>query len=229
MDIQILQLLAGARAARGLTVIIDVFRAFSLECYLFDAGVERIYAVGAEQTARDLKAAHPDYVLAGERKGIILPGFDCGNSPSQNRKLPLRGRTVVHTTSAGTQGLVNAAGADEIVTGSLVNAAAIARYIRQKQPARVSLVCMGLRTLSEAAEDTLCARYIKSLLEGAPLDMPREVALLRQDETSRRFFDPAWQDVFPREDWYLCTAWDKFDFVLQVRQLKPDIFEVTKH
>jgi 2-phosphosulfolactate phosphatase len=229
MDIQILQLLAGARAARGLTVIIDVFRAFSLECYLFDAGVERIYAVGAEQTARDLKAAHPDYVLAGERKGIILPGFDCGNSPSQNRKLPLRGRTVVHTTSAGTQGLVNAAGADEIVTGSLVNAAAIARYIRQKQPEQVSLVCMGLRTLSEAAEDTLCARYIKSLLEGAPLDMPREVELLRQDETSRRFFDPAWQDVFPQEDWYLCTEWDKFDFVLQVRQLEPDIFEVTKH
>ena len=32
MEIQILELIEGARAARGLTVIIDVFRAFTLEC-----------------------------------------------------------------------------------------------------------------------------------------------------------------------------------------------------
>ena len=41
MEIRILHLLEGARAARGLTVIIDVFRAFSLECYLYDMGVRK--------------------------------------------------------------------------------------------------------------------------------------------------------------------------------------------
>ena len=36
MKIQILQMIEGARKARGLTVVIDVFRAFSLECYLME-------------------------------------------------------------------------------------------------------------------------------------------------------------------------------------------------
>ena len=36
MKINILHLIEGAKKAEGLTVIIDVFRAFSLECYLYD-------------------------------------------------------------------------------------------------------------------------------------------------------------------------------------------------
>ena len=35
MEIRILELIEGAKKAEGLTVIIDVFRAFSLECYLY--------------------------------------------------------------------------------------------------------------------------------------------------------------------------------------------------
>ena len=46
MNIQILQLIEGAKAARGLTVIIDVFRAFSVEAYLFAQGAEMIIPVG---------------------------------------------------------------------------------------------------------------------------------------------------------------------------------------
>ena len=44
MDIQILELIEGARKAEGLTVVIDVFRAFSLECYLADQGAEEMKA-----------------------------------------------------------------------------------------------------------------------------------------------------------------------------------------
>lgn len=39
MDIQILHLTEGAKLARGITVIIDVFRAFSVEAYLFEREV----------------------------------------------------------------------------------------------------------------------------------------------------------------------------------------------
>ena len=55
MEIRILQLIEGARAARGLTVIIDVFRAFSLEAYLFQRGVKTIFPVGSIETAYALK------------------------------------------------------------------------------------------------------------------------------------------------------------------------------
>ena len=46
--------------------------------------------------------------------GAILPGFDFGNSPSQTRGAEFRGKPLLHTTSAGTQGLAAAAGAAEI-------------------------------------------------------------------------------------------------------------------
>ena len=44
MNIQILHLLDGAKAATGLTVIIDVFRAFSFECYLIHQILIGLYA-----------------------------------------------------------------------------------------------------------------------------------------------------------------------------------------
>lgn len=48
--------------------------------------------VGAEQTARDLKMRYPEAVLIGERHGVILPGFEYGNSPSQTEAAELEGK-----------------------------------------------------------------------------------------------------------------------------------------
>ena len=171
MNIQILEMIEGARQAKGLTAIIDVFRAFSLECYLMAKHPAQLCPVGAKETAYAWKENHPEAVLIGERHGVILPGFQYGNSPSQTADADLEGKTLIHTTSAGTQGIVNAAGAEEIITGSLVNAAAIARYIQKVQPDQVSLVAMGLEGKASAPEDVLCARYIKSLVERTSLDM----------------------------------------------------------
>ncbi len=228
MKVELLQMIDGAKQAKGLTVIIDVFRAFSLECYLMAAGAERLLPVGATETAYALKEQHPDYVLVGERHGVILPGFDFGNSPTQTEGVDFGGRTLVHTTSAGTQGIVNASGADEILTGSLVNARAIARYIQKKGYEHVSLVCMGVEGKCEAPEDTLCGRYIRSILEGQELDMEAELAKLREEPEAVKFFKPENQNVYPEGDYWRSTAVDKFDFVLKVEQLEKDVFEVHR-
>ena len=55
MNIQILQLVEGAKNARGLTVVIDVFRAFSVEAYLFAQGVDKILPIGDAELAYRLK------------------------------------------------------------------------------------------------------------------------------------------------------------------------------
>ena len=212
MNVQILQLIDGAKAARGLTVVIDVFRAFSLEAYLLAAGAERVIPVGEVDAARALKARDPSLILAGERHGAILPGFDVGNSPSQLLGVDVTGRRVIHTTSAGTQGIANAIHADEILGGSLVNARATAAYIKKSGAEEVSLVCMGLEALAPTEEDTLCAEYIKSLLEDRPLDL--------QHTSGAKFFDPAQAAVFPEEDFWMCTDVDRFDFVLKLQ--RPD-------
>ena len=216
MDIQILQLIEGARQAKGLTVIIDVFRAFTTESFIMSRNPEKIIPVGDVELAWDYKSKHPNAVLCGERGGAIIEGFDYGNSPSAVIEDDFTGRTVIHTTSAGTQGIVNAVGADEILGGCLVNANAIACYIRKKQPDFVSLVCMGLAGVRPTDEDTLCAEYIKGLLEDRPLaDMDKRVQALRHTDGAK-FFDGAQQQVFPRRDFELSTMVGICPFVLRL-------------
>ena len=217
MDIKIFQAVEGAQKATGLTVIIDVFRAFSVEAYCFHKGAAKIIPVGDADLAYQLKKENPEMILAGERAGKILPGFDTGNSPSQLSGLEISGKTVIHTTSAGTQGIANAKNAREILGGSLVNAKAIARYIKRSGETDISLVCMGYAGQYPTDEDTLCANYIKSLLEGTEIDLATEIEVLKLTDGAK-FFDKAQNDVFPEEDFYMCTEYDKFDFVLRLNR-----------
>ena len=215
MNVRILQLVDGAKEAVGLTVVIDVFRAFSLEAYLFDMGADKIIPVGDLELARKIKKECPTAILAGERHGKILPGFDTGNSPSELSALDIKGKTVVHTTSAGTQGIANAVRADEILGCSLVNAKATAKYILKSGAENVSLVCMGLEAKEPTEEDTLCARYIKSIIENTNIDMASEIEGLKLT-SGAKFFDKSQNDVFPEDDFAMCTALDKFDFVMKL-------------
>jgi 2-phosphosulfolactate phosphatase len=217
MNIQILQLLEGAKQARGLTVVIDVFRAFSTACYAFAKGAVRIYPVGDINLAYQLKAEHPDYILMGERQEQKPAGFDFGNSPSQLADADLKGKTIVHTTSSGTQGIANVQNAGQIITGSFVNAGAIIKYIQKENPEIVSLVCMGYSCMRPTDEDTLLAVYIKNVLENKPVDFPRMVGQIRQTDGAR-FFEDDKQSWAPAADFELCLSLDRFDFVLKVEQ-----------
>ncbi len=217
MDIKILHLIEGAKAARGTTVIIDVFRAFTVEAYMFSMGADKVIPIGSSDLAYEMKRANPDVILAGEREGKIMPGFDTGNSPYQLLSVDLENKTAVHTTSAGTQGIANATGATEILGCGLVNARATAEYIRQSGAEVVSLVCMGLMAKAETEEDTLCANYIKAILEGREIDMPSEIEKLKVT-SGAKFFDEAQNDVFPRDDFFMCTEVDKFPFAMRLTE-----------
>lgn len=213
MKIQIFQLIEGARQARGLTVVIDVFRAFSVECHAMARGARTVLPVGSIEEALALKKRHPDALLVGERGGKKIEGFDCGNSPSDLEAFDLTGRVVIHTTSAGTQGVANAIHADALLGGALVNAAATAEYILRMNPEQVSLVCMGLAGREESDEDTLCANYIAALLRGENPDISPEIACLAET-SGRKFFDPAQQEAFPEPDFHLCTQLNRYPFAL---------------
>jgi 2-phosphosulfolactate phosphatase len=217
MEIKILQLLEGARKAQGLTVIIDVFRAFSTACYAFDRGIQRIYPVGDLEKAYQLKQQNPAFILVGERNEQKPEGFDFGNSPSQLLESNLDGKIMVHTTSSGTQGIANAQEADEIITGSFVNAQAIINYIRRQNPAKVSLVCMGYSCQYPTDEDTLLGVYIKNELEGKTNDFTAMVEQIRTGDGAR-FFSPEKQEWAPKADFDLCLSLNRFNFVLKVEQ-----------
>lgn len=217
-DVNILHLIEGAKQAKGLTVIIDVFRAFSLECYLYDMNVKQMRPVGTIEEAFSLRDHIQNSILIGERHGKKCDGFDYGNSPSSIRKKDVAGKTIIHTTSAGTQGIINAVYASEIITGSLVNAKAVAEYIIAKQPQTVSLVCMGNGGVRPAPEDELCAEYIKSMIEGREFtDLEQKVNGLKNNG-GEHFFDRSRQDIFPEADFYMCIEYNKFPFVITIEK-----------
>lgn len=219
MDIEILQLVEGAKKAKGLTVVIDVFRAFTVECYLMAKGAKTIIPIGDIEVAYKLKKENPGYILIGERFEMKPEGFDFGNSPSQVKEFDFSGKTVVHTTSSGTQGIVNAVHADEIITGSFVNIEAIIKYIRNKKPKNVSLVAMGYASEYPTEEDTFCAEYIKNSLEGKSSDFEDMKRIIR-NTSGNRFFVEEKQSHAPEIDFHLCLEKSIFNFVLKINNNK---------
>lgn len=219
MDIKVLHLISGAKKAKGLTVIIDVFRAFTTACYAISNGAEKIIPVGDIDLAYQLKAENPDYVLMGERGGNIQPGFDYGNSPSQIETVDFNGRTIIQTTSAGTQGFANAKKATEIVSGSFVNADAVVAYIRLKSPRQVSLVSMGTKGVEPNTEDTLCGEYIRDRLLDSKIDIDHIINRVKNSPSAEKFRDPT-KTWFPEKDLKLCLDVNRFGFVLKAMPQK---------
>lgn len=221
-------LVEGAQKAKGIAVIIDVYRAFSLAPYLFHNGAKEIITVSEISEAFALKQKNPEYVLMGEEKGLKIDGFDFGNSPTEIEPVNFHGKTIIMRTSNGTKGILAAAEhADEILTGSFVNCGAIARYIIHKNPAVVTLVAMGNKE-ERRDEDELCAGFIRQLLEGGKPDFGAVKSKIKDYKATAKFFDES-RPEFPERDFELCMQLDRFDFIVRaekgrlVRLVKEDV------
>lgn len=214
-QVQILQFLDGAAKATGATVVIDVFRAFSLVPWALMRGALRVVPVRTEQEALRWRERDSRVVLAGERDGKRLPDFEYGNSPSALRDADLSGRVLVHRTSAGTQGLLAAvdAGASPVLAGSFLNAAAIVRHLQWLGADQISLVALGWNASEPALEDLLCAEYLRATLFGKAPDFSVLRERIRNDPSGQRFFDPElpW---FPAADFDACMDLDRFDMAV---------------
>jgi 2-phosphosulfolactate phosphatase len=124
---------------------------------------------------------------------------------------------LIQTTSAGTQGIANAHGADEIITGSFVNAPAIVRYIRAQNSPDVSLVCMGAAAIAPSDEDTRCAEWLRDSLEDRAPDFAEIRDYLGGYGSAQRFFDIEKAHT-PARDFELCLDLGRFDFVLKAQR-----------
>lgn len=187
----------------------DVYRAFTTAAFCVAAGAREVVLVGDHEQALALKRADPSLFLTGEIGGRPIPGFDVGNSPSAIERLDLSGRRVVQRTSSGTQGVVAATNARQILLGSFVIAEATVRYLTAHAD-DVTVVSMGERGRSESSEDDACAAYVGARLAGLRPDVAAIIAGLWEHE------DPSWPEWFPRRDAELACQVDRFDFALPV-------------
>lgn len=212
-------LIEGAKKVQGIAIIIDVFRAFTTAAYVLNNGAICIIPIGRLEKAFELKRKHPNWILMGERDGRKLKRFDYGNSPFKIRDVDFIEKTVIMTTSSGTQGIVSADNADLILLGSFVTASATIRYVRKLNPEIVSFVAMGNKGLEKSAEDELCAVYLENLLKGKNPDFGKIFNYLSESDGARKFFDDS-QPQYCVEDFYCALDLDRFDFALGVRDDK---------
>src|SRR3982074_392555 len=94
----------GARQARGLAVVIDVLRSFTVSAYALAGGARECRLVTTTQAALALAASIPDALVSAEEEGLPIPGIAISNSPTQITAADLKGRVLVQRSSAGTQG-----------------------------------------------------------------------------------------------------------------------------
>ncbi len=138
-----------------IVVVIDIFRATSSICYGIENGAEAIIPVSQVEECAAYREKGLDYLLAAERDGLVVEGFDFGNSPFSYTKEKVAGKTVVLTTTNGTHALHLSRSAKKIVIGSFLNLTALSHWLNT-QNENVLLVCAGWKN-NFNLEDTLFA------------------------------------------------------------------------
>ena len=137
----------------SIVVVIDIFRATSSICYGIENGAEAIIPVATVEACESYR--HSEFLLAAERNGEVVAGFDFGNSPFSYIKDKVQGKTVVLTTTNGTHAINVSRGASKIVIGSFLNLRALCDWLKT-QPNDVLLLCSGWKDKVNL-EDTLFA------------------------------------------------------------------------
>jgi 2-phosphosulfolactate phosphatase len=149
----------------GATVlVVDVLRASTTIVAALESGCAAIVPVADADEARRRAAATPGALLAGERRGEPLAGFDLGNSPLEFTPARVKGRTVYLTTSNGTRALRAARAGAAVGVAALVNAGAAADWAAGLGRA-VVVLCAGERG-RPSLEDSVCAGLLAARLVG---------------------------------------------------------------
>ena len=155
-------------------------------------------------------------ICMGEVRGRAPESFDFGNSPFEISAVEFQGKTIIQRTSAGTQGIVEAATkAERLYAASLVTAEATVRALLSNSPDQISLVAMGENGLSRTDEDELCAIHLRNRLEGRSSDPDAIRRLVLSGGEVERFRDPS-RPYLHTEDVDIALDIDRYDFSVRV-------------
>ncbi|MET3978156.1 2-phosphosulfolactate phosphatase [Mucilaginibacter sp. UYP25] len=147
-----------------IVVVIDIFRATSSICYGIENGADAIIPVSEVEECAAYREKGLNYLIAAERDGKVVDGFDFGNSPFSYTAEKVAGKTVVLTTTNGTHALHLSRSAKKIVIGSFLNLTALCNWLKTQQE-NILLVCAGWKN-NFNLEDTLFAGAVIEQLKG---------------------------------------------------------------
>jgi len=201
-------------------VVVDVLRAFTTAAYAFAAGASEIWLATGVEEALALGRRIPGALVMGEVHGRRPPGFDLSNSPVEVASTDVGGRVLVQRTSAGTQGVIAATGADRLFAASLVCASATAAAIERARLGAPTYVITGRfpDQPDGGEDDLLTAQLIERARTGRPLDAAATAEAVARSPEAARTLAVGAGHVDP-DDIAYATAVDRFDFAMEVERV----------
>ncbi len=123
-----------------IVVVADILRATSTIITALSHHVERIIPVSKLEQCLAYKKL--GYITAAERDGKKADGFDLGNSPFSYMSEELKGKTIVLTTTNGTEAISKSRASHTILIGGFLNISSVAKYLRNARRDTV-ILCAG--------------------------------------------------------------------------------------
>ncbi len=185
----IIQVIPTAQQAQGFdfsgktAIVIDVLRATSVITTALVNGAREVIPVKSVEEAQDLysRSDAANTLRGGERNALKIEGFDLGNSPLEYKKNTIESKTIILTTTNGTNAINNIKGADEVLLTCFRNAEAVASLIARRNdeaiqrhgnlPGLPQFACIDVIVVCAGTEgrfsldDGLCAGMLIELLK----------------------------------------------------------------
>lgn len=196
-----------------LVVVIDVIRAFTTAACAFARGAKKIIIVGSVEEAFFAQKLFRGSLLMGEVGGSPVEGFDFSNSPVEILQKELAGKTLIQRTSSGTQGVVGAINATNVLVSSFVVAESTLRRIRELAPEKVSFVITG--PAKGGHEDVALADYLEKRLQGEEVKADSYLQAVLESPYAKDFLSGEY-DYLPKKDLDVVCDIDRFGFAMQV-------------
>jgi len=147
---------------KSTVVVVDLLRATSVISTAFECGVSIIIPVRTLEEARRYKGVE-NHIIAAERDTLPIEGFDYGNSPYHYINADVKGKTLVLTTTNGTNAILLAK-EHKVITASFVNIDAVADYLVVGNN-NVIILCSGWKGLFNLEDPIFAGALAEKLLE----------------------------------------------------------------
>ena len=166
----------------SIVVMIDVLRASTtITACLFNGAKEIIPSESIDKAVHIYSSLSKESrFLGGERNGVKPSGFDAGNSPDDYPEDLVKGKTVIVTTSNGTQLFQKCKQAKLRLIAGFVNIDAVTEKINsfiENDPSVTGIVVLCAGTNGRISyEDTICAGAIIDKINGKTEDILTDTA-----------------------------------------------------
>ena len=143
-------------------VVIDILRATTTMVVAYENGANNVVPV--EHLEDALVYRDKGYLIAGERNGVKVDGFDMGNSPQEFTKNVVEGRNIVLSTTNGTKAINACSAAKYRYVSSFRNIDAMAKTIIENN-LDVLLFCAGWKDKFNLEDTVFAGALAQQLLD----------------------------------------------------------------